>query len=202
MNVVDHADASSVHRLAGGAIHQHLLGAEHLRHLGQQHGAARRGEAVGDAADQRVGRDAAEAVRAAALVPQHQRGRRAPARAGRRAMRSTSSSMRAMPDSTSSDTSCALKYRMPAAVDVARLGEQRFIWLFSQPSPSTSTPPAFGWRIRPASICRVCPRSSPSCQQPYGCANACTPSIDAGEALACAPPRRSAPPRSSRSRPC
>ena len=60
------------HRSLDGAIHQQLLGAEHLRNLRQQHAAADRRHAIGDAAEQRVGADAAEPVRPAALVAEHE----------------------------------------------------------------------------------------------------------------------------------
>ena len=60
------------HRSFDGTIHQQLFGAEHLRNLGQQHAAADRRHAIGDAAEQCVGADAAESVRPAALVAEHE----------------------------------------------------------------------------------------------------------------------------------
>ena len=53
------------------AIHQDGFRAEHLRHFGQNRRAAHAAQQVGEAADDRVRRDAGEAVRTAALQPNH-----------------------------------------------------------------------------------------------------------------------------------
>ena len=71
---VHHPHDVAIDGLGGGAIHQHSLGTEHLRHFGEQDGTACRRESIGDATDQRVRGDAAEPVGAAALVAEHQRG--------------------------------------------------------------------------------------------------------------------------------
>ena len=57
---------------------------------------------------------------------------------------STSLWMRAIPSSTSSVTSCALKYSTRPGAVLPTASSISFIWLFSQPSPRISTPPAFG----------------------------------------------------------
>src|SRR3712207_8508767 len=62
LEVVDHRHEVVPHPPAGGAVEQHLLGAEHLGHLGEEHAAAERGDPVGQAPEQRVGGDPAEAV--------------------------------------------------------------------------------------------------------------------------------------------
>ena len=54
------------------AVHQEALGAEHLRHFGQDGGAAPLAHHIGEAADGGVGSDAGQAVRAAALHADHQ----------------------------------------------------------------------------------------------------------------------------------
>ena len=54
------------------AVHQEALGTEHLRHLGQDGGAATLAHHIGEAADGGVGSDAGQAVRAAALHADHQ----------------------------------------------------------------------------------------------------------------------------------
>ena len=53
------------------AIHQDGFRAEHFRHFGQNRRAAHAAQQVGEAADDRVRRDAGEAVRTAALQPNH-----------------------------------------------------------------------------------------------------------------------------------
>ena len=105
-----------------GAIHQQLLGAEHLRHLGEQHAAAERRHAIGDAAEQRVRADAAEPVRAAALVAEHEVATRALSSRRSSRMRSTSFATAPVPSSSSSITSCVLKNATRLAIDRRRRG--------------------------------------------------------------------------------
>ena len=58
------------------ALHQERFRAEHLGNLGEDSGTAARDEPVAEAAHERVGREAGEAVGAAALEPHDQfRGR-------------------------------------------------------------------------------------------------------------------------------
>ena len=72
LELVHHAERVVEGGLRVAAVEERGLGAEHLGDLGQDRGAAPRAEAVGDATDQRVGGDAAEAVAAAALHAEHQ----------------------------------------------------------------------------------------------------------------------------------
>src|SRR3546814_1691926 len=57
----------------------------------------------------------------------------------------------------------------------------RSIWFDSQPSPTSSTPPALGCDASAARIARVPSRSSPSCEQPKGWVKAWTPSTRSEE---------------------
>ena len=70
--VVDQSHRSVKYFLAGAAVHQQLLGTEHLRHLGEHRAAAHGRQSVGDPAAQGVGSDAGQAVAAAAFQPDFQ----------------------------------------------------------------------------------------------------------------------------------
>ena len=76
LEVVDHVDELPKHFRRRGAVHEQLLGAEHLGHLAEEDTSTQRREAIGDAPEQGVGRDAAEAIGPAALVAEHEGGRR------------------------------------------------------------------------------------------------------------------------------
>ena len=67
LEAVDHLDGLLEHLLILAAVHQEALGAEHLRDLGQHGGAAAGAQHIAETADGRVGGDAGQAVRAAAL---------------------------------------------------------------------------------------------------------------------------------------
>ncbi len=55
------------HLATGGPLHQQLFGTKDFRNLGEHGSAAGLGDAIGDAADQRIRGDAAEAIGAAAF---------------------------------------------------------------------------------------------------------------------------------------
>ena len=67
LEAVDHLDGLLEHLLILAAVHQEALSAEHLGNLGQHGGAAAGAQHIAEAADGRVGGDAGQAVRAAAL---------------------------------------------------------------------------------------------------------------------------------------
>ena len=64
---VDHPDGLLKDLLVLAAVHQEALGTEHLGHLGQHGGAAAGAQHIAEAANRRVGGDAGQTVRAAAL---------------------------------------------------------------------------------------------------------------------------------------
>ena len=64
---VDHPDGLLKDLLVLAAVHQEALGTEHLGHLGQHSGAAAGAQHIAEAANRRVGGDAGQTVRAAAL---------------------------------------------------------------------------------------------------------------------------------------
>jgi hypothetical protein len=76
LEAVHQADDFAKHARVGGAVHQQLLGAENLRNLGEDRGAARFGHDVAHPPDQRIGGEAGKAVRTAAFDAEHQLGKR------------------------------------------------------------------------------------------------------------------------------
>ena len=64
---VDHPDGLLKDLLVLATVHQEALGTEHLGHLGQHGGAAAGAQHIAEAANRRVGGDAGQTVRAAAL---------------------------------------------------------------------------------------------------------------------------------------
>ena len=67
LEIVDKGHGLTEHRLAFAAIHEQCFRTEHFRHLGEDGGSPPGDELVGKGADGGVGRNAAEAVAAAAL---------------------------------------------------------------------------------------------------------------------------------------
>ena len=67
LEAVDHLDSLLKDFLVLAAIHQETLGTKHFRHLGQHGGAAAGAQHIAETANRRVGGDAGQAVRAAAL---------------------------------------------------------------------------------------------------------------------------------------
>ena len=65
--VVDETDGGLQNVIGDGTFHEQVLCSEHLRHLGQDGASTLRTEPVGEAAQQRVGGDAGEAVGATAF---------------------------------------------------------------------------------------------------------------------------------------
>ncbi len=65
--IVDHVDGFAEGLPVAAAAHQNALGAEHLRHFGQYRGAAVGDHIVGKAPQQRVGGNARQSIRTAAL---------------------------------------------------------------------------------------------------------------------------------------
>ena len=122
---VDHVDGVRGDVVAGRAVEQHLLGAEHLGHLGQQHGAARAREAVGDLADQRVGGDARKPSLPPHFIPRISSGAGIGSRFALAGVVRPACATRARPSSTSSPTSWALKYSTRVGLDRADLLEQQ-----------------------------------------------------------------------------
>ena len=74
LEIVDQRHDVPEDRFIDRSTHQELLRAENLRHLGEDHPSAERRQPVGDAPDERVGGDPAQAVRAAAFVAEHEIG--------------------------------------------------------------------------------------------------------------------------------
>ena len=72
LEAVDHLLSLDEDIAVDAAVHQEALGAEHLRHFGQDGGAAPLAHHIGEAADGGVGSDAGQAIRAAALHADHQ----------------------------------------------------------------------------------------------------------------------------------
>ncbi len=72
LEIVDHADSLVEDLLILAAGEQDILRTEHLRNLGEDRGAAESDQSVGETSDGRVGRDAGEAVGAAALHADNQ----------------------------------------------------------------------------------------------------------------------------------
>ena len=125
LEVVHERDDVVEHALVGGALHQQMLGAEHFGDLREDRRAAGFGHAICDVTHERIRGDAGEAVGAAALQADRERGERAglapvllrdraPAlRAPRALLRSSSS------------VACALNARMRAGSMSSDFGEQR-----------------------------------------------------------------------------